>query len=322
MAEGVDVAAVTVSRGEMMKRAGWIFGTALALALAGAGCGDSPASQNSTAASVPTAKTAPASPAEGSDSQEILTVLSVEHQVDVLAQRDGPVTEIIKDEGSRVRKGEILAQLDEQSLESEAEKIQADLRVTQNDVKYLDAELKAKRANLRRQQELRQYGLSSDADLEQSEFQAKGAEYDLDSQRSKVERAQAELRTTQLELAKMKIRAPFDGVVVRRYIRQGQNVVKDDKCFRISQLSTLRVQFQIPESSGHHPRLGDEVKVSLSDEHPGVYTARVTSVSPTVDAASGTYDVTARLLGLDLSDLRPGMAARVVWPGTSSSPKH
>ena len=249
-------------------------------------------------------------------------MLSVEHEVDVLAQRDGPVMAIVKDEGSRVRTGDVLAQLDEQSLNAEAEKIQADLRVTQNDVKYLDAELKAKQANLRRQQELRQNGLSSDADLEQAQFQAKGAEYDLDSQRSKVERAQAELRTTQLELAKMKIRAPFDGVVVRRYIRQGQNVVKDDKCFRVSQLSPLRVQFQIPESSGHHPRVGDEVMVSLSADHQRAVTARVSSVSPTVDAASGTYDVTARLYGPDLSELRPGMAARVVWPGTSSTPRH
>jgi membrane fusion protein (multidrug efflux system) len=305
-----------------MKRAEWIFGAALVLALPGAGCGGSPAPDNSAAAAAKVAPAAAAPVASSNDSQDILTVLSVEHEVDVLAQRDGPVMEIIKDEGSRVRKGEILAQLDEQSLESEAEKIQADLRVTQNDVKFLDAELRAKRANFRRQQELRQYGLSSDADLEQAEFQAKGAEYDLDSQRSKVERVQAELRTTQLELAKMKIHAPFDGVVVRRYIRQGQNVVKDDKCFRVSQLSPLRVQFQIPESSGHHPRMGDEVKVSLSADHQRIYTARVASVSPTVDAASGTYDVTARLLGPDISDLRPGMAARVVWPGTSSSPKH
>ncbi len=305
-----------------MKRAGWIFGAALVLALSSAACGGSSAPDNSAAASAKTAPSTVAPVANANESQEILTVLSVEHEVDVLAQRDGPVMDIAKDEGSRVHKGDVLAQLDEQSLNAEAEKIQADLRVTQNDVKYLDAELKAKQANLRRQQELRQNGLSSDADLEQAQFQAKGAEYDLDSQRSKVERAQAELRTTQLELAKMKIRAPFDGVVVRRYIRQGQNVVKDDKCFRVSQLSPLRVQFQIPESSGHHPRVGDEVKVTLSADHQRVVTARVSSVSPTVDAASGTYDVTARLYGPDLSDLRPGMAARVAWPGTSSSPGH
>ena len=41
------------------------------------------------------------------------------------------------------------------------------------------------------------------------------------------------------------LRAPFSGVVVRRYIREGQAVAKNDKCFRISQLAPLQVQFQV-----------------------------------------------------------------------------
>lgn len=304
-----------------MRRAGWMFGAALLLALAGAGCGESPATQNSPAAPA-AAKTTPAAPAESNESQEILTVLSVEHELDLLAQRDGAVVDLTKEEGSRVRNGEILGRLDDRLLGSELEKNQADLRVAQNDVKYLEAELRAKRANYRRQQELRKFGLSSDADLEKADFEAKGAEYDLDSERSKVERSEAGIRTTQLELERMKIRAPFDGVVVRRYIRQGQNVIKDDKCFRISQLSPLRVQFQVPELSARKPRQGEDVAVFVNNDGKQVYSARIARVSPTVDAASGSYDVTAQLVGSNLSELRPGMAARVIWPGTSPSPKH
>lgn len=304
-----------------MKLAGWMFGPALALALAGASCGGSPVAQSPPAASSSTApKPAATVPAESSDSQQILSVLSVEHEVDLLAQREGAVMEIVKDEGSRVQKGQVLARLDDRQLTAQSEKAEADLRVTQNDVKYLEAELKAKRANYNRQQELRKYGLGSDADLEKAEFEAKGAEYDVDSQRSKVERSQAEIRTIQLELEKTRIRAPFDGVVVRRYIRQGQDVVKDDKCFRVSQLSPLRVQFQVPEASGRGARPGDEVKVALMSDSQQVYSARISRISPMVDAASGSYDLTAQLVGPDLSALRPGMAVRVLWP-PATSPK-
>jgi membrane fusion protein (multidrug efflux system) len=298
-----------------------MFGSALALALAGTSCSGSPVAQNSPAASSSsTPKPTATVPAESSDSQDILSVLSVEHEVDLLAQREGAVMDIVKDEGSRVKKGQVLANLDDRQLTAELEKAEAELRVTQNDVKYLEAELKAKRANYHRQQELRKYGLGSDADLEKAEFEAKGAEYDVDSQRSKVERVQADIRSTQLELEKTKFRAPFDGVVARRYIRQGQDVVKDDKCFRVSQLSPLRVQFQVSEASGSRPRPGDEVKVALVSDSRQVYSARISRVSPMVDPASGSYDLTAQLMGPDLSTLRPGMAERVIWP-PATSPK-
>jgi hypothetical protein len=45
-------------------------------------------------------------------------------------------------------------------------------------------------------------------------------------------------------------------------------------------------------------------------------------MSPIVDPASDSYDVTARLAGADISDLRPGMAVRVEWSGAPPSPPH
>lgn len=305
-----------------MKRAGWLLAAAFAFVSAEMGCSGSSMSQNPSPHSSPppAARQASTEPADDRPAPDILTVLSVEHELDLLAQRDGVVVEILKDEGTLVNQGGLLCRLDDRALSAQLDKAKASLLVAQNNVRYIEAELKSKRANLRRQQQLRSYGLSSDADLEAAEFQVKGSEYDLDSLRAVVERNQAEIRETQLELDKTSIRAPFSGVVVRRYVRQGQNVVKDDKCFRVSQLSPLRVQFQVLETSERKPRIGDEVNLTLvSDSHRVV--ARITKISPTVDAASGSYDVTAQLVGSNLSELRPGMAARVIWPGTSPSPK-
>lgn len=42
-------------------------------------------------------------------------------------------------------------------------------------------------------------------------------------------------------------------------------------------------------------------------------------VSPTVDPASDSYDVTAQLIGNGIADLRPGMAVHVIWPGTAKA---
>jgi RND family efflux transporter MFP subunit len=300
----------------MNKRAISILAAALALAVAGC--------DNSTVASSPNAppsapaaqSSAPAATTKTTEPGDILTVLSVEHQVDVPTQTDGVVAEIMKDEGSNVRAGEILARLDDRTITAELEKAQADHRVAQNNVSYQDAEVKAKAANYRRQQQLRQYGLSSEADLEHAEFEAKGSEFDLASWKANLEKSQAEIRRLEAELDKTRIRAPFAGMVGHRYIRMGQGVSKSDKCFRISQLSPLLVQFQVPESAGRRPERGATVSLSLVGDSNRALTARIVNVGPTVDPSSDSYNVTARLTGPDLSDLRPGMSVRVDWPGT------
>jgi membrane fusion protein (multidrug efflux system) len=161
---------------------------------------------------------------------------------------------------------------------------------------------------------LRQYGLSSEADLEHAEFEAKGSEFDLASWKANLEKSQAEIRRLEAELDKTRIRAPFAGMVAHRYIRMGQGVSKTDKCFRISQLSPLLVQFQVPESAGRRPQRGATVNLSLVGDSNRALTARIVNVGPTVDPASDSYNVTAQLTGAGLSDLRPGMSVRVDWP--------
>jgi len=248
---------------------------------------------------------------------DILSVLSVEHQVDLATQRDGIVIAAVKDEGAVVKAGDVLGQLDDRTLQMELVKARDDLQVSENNVKFKEAERKAKDAAYRRQQQLRQFGLSSEADLEAAEFEAKGAEYDLHGYEALVESDQAQIHQLEIQIDQTRLRAPFSGVVVRRYIREGETVAKGDKCFRVSQLSPLQVQFQIPESSSRRPERGASVEVLLIGNSNRPLTARIVKVSPTVDPASDSYDVVAQLTGTRLSDLRPGMAVRVNWPGTS-----
>jgi len=286
-----------------------------------AGCGDSPAPSTSSAASPPPpapANSAPATPdsfaPRPADAAGILSVLSVEHQVDVGTQMDGVVVSIDKDEGSPVQFGDVLGRLDDRDLQMELVKANDDLKVSQNNVLYKEAELKAKSAALKRQQLLRDSGLSSQADLEEAEFEAKAADYDLKGWRAEVESSEAHIRQLELQIDETQLRAPFSGVVVRRYIRVGQVLAKNDKCFRVSQLAPLLVQFQVPESSGQKPAEGAPLQLRLADNPARTMAARVTKVSPTVDPASDSYDVTAQLTGQDLASLRPGMAVRVLWP--------
>ena len=303
----------------MIRRAIWIV--AAGLAVAGAGCSNSPVASTPnpapSAAANPPAASAPASSNRANVTGDILSVLSVEHQVDVSAQRDGVIVSLAVDEGKSVKAGDVLGQIDDRNVQMEIIKARDDLQVAQNNVKYKEAELKARGAAYKRQQQLRALGISSDADMEAAEFAAKAAEFDMHGWEALTESSQAEIHRFEIELDQMKIRSPFAGVVVRRYVREGQTVSKSDKCFRVSQLSPLLVQFPVPEGSPRHLDHGAIVELSLVGDSKRILSARVVKISPTVDPASDSYDVTAQLAGSGISDLRPGMAVRVLWPGTS-----
>jgi RND family efflux transporter MFP subunit len=304
-----------ISKGFIMTRSANLFFIA-ALALAATGCDNSSVASSANPASPAASAPAPANVAvKPANAADILSVLTVEHQVDIASQRDGLVMSLNHDEGSSVKAGDVLGQIDDRSLQMELIKANSDLQVEENNKKYKEAELKAKTAAYRRQQQLRALGLSSDADLEAAEFEAKAAEYDLHGYEALVDSGHAEINRLKLEEDQTRIHAPFSGVVVRRYIREGQAISKGDKCFRVSQLSPLQVQFQVPESSGGRPALGTPVELSLVEDSSRALTARVTKVSPTIDAASDSYDVLAQLTGSGISDLRPGMAVKVLWPG-------
>ena len=307
-----------------MRRA--IFALAVALTVGSVGCGSTSVSSNSNS-SHPAAPEKPAaipsppltsadSNARTPDAADILTVLSVEHQVDLSTEVDGVVISIAKDEGSAVQAGDILGQIDDRSLKLELVKARDDLRVAQNNITYREAELNAKRALLGRQKQLRQMGLSSQAEVEADEFEVKGAEYALHGWEAQAESSEAEIHRIELLNEKTRLRAPFAGVVARRYVREGQTVSKNEKCFRVSQLYPLQVQFQVSETSGRRPEMGSPVEVFLLENPKVPLAAHIVKIGPTVDPASDSYNVTARLSEAKSSNLRPGMAVRVSWPAT------
>ncbi len=305
-----------------MRRGVWMI--TACFFLASMGCSSPPVtpppSSTNSRATAP-AGTAPADPNATAGSQDVLSVLSVEHEVDVRAQREGTVAQLVAEEGRTVRAGEVLGRLDDRSIQAELEKARDDLLVAQNNVKYKQAENQAKEANLRRQQLLRASGLSSDADLEQAQFEAKATEYEIDSYSALVKSSQAEMQSLQIQLEQTQFHAPFAGVVARRYVRVGQTVAKDDPCFRVSQLGPLQVNFQVPENSGDRPKVGAIVRLSVVANANRSLTARIIKVGPTVDPASDSYDVTAQLDG-NVSGLSPGMAVRVSWAVRGAAAGH
>lgn len=119
-----------------------------------------------------------------------------------------------------------------------------------------------------------------------------------------MRRTAATLERAQLDLSRTRVRAPFDGVVSRRYVRLGELVVGGTPLFRITAMTPLRARLLIPESEAAVFRNGSSVELTGADGQTAI--GQVIAVGPTVDPASGTREVIVELAKPD--GFRPGAA--------------
>jgi len=235
----------------------------------------------------------------------------VENQVDLEAQRDGVVSQVFVETGTAVKKGQVLAQLDDRQLAANKDAAAAKVRSTDADLKNWEASAQVAQVQRDRAEKLWAASIVAKSEEEKAKYQYDATEFEVERQREDLKVAQDTLRSLELELEKTRITAPFDGVVARRYIRAGQEVAKNDRLFWVSAVSPLRVRFALPEAYMGRVRKGTELIVVTSATPAELHNARVVLVGPVVDPSSDTIDITAELQG-SVADLRPGMTANIL----------
>jgi len=287
----------------------------LLLLLVGLGLCEGGCDRNSAQAvtAVPAAEAATLPATQPKNTEEPLTVsgpLIVEHQVEIAAQRDGVLTKIETEPGMRVKAGDILALLDDRQLSADLEAARAKTRSTAADLKNWEAESKVMDADYDRAQKLWDAHVIPQEELQHAQYKAESEKWDILRVRELLTNAQANERSLELELEKTRIRAPFDSLVARRYVREGQQVAKGDHLFWVTAEAPLRLRFTLPERFYGHLTKGEQLPLSSPDLPDETHIARVIEISPVVDPSSGTIDVLLELTG-QAGHLRPGMTARV-----------
>jgi len=283
--------------------------TLIALGCLGAGCGSS---RPAVVAAGSPANT-PLRVAAPQTNEKILFAsgpLLVENQVDVAAQREGVIAHISGELGTRVKKGQILAQLDDRQLSADFEAAQAKTRSASADLHNWEAEAKVLDADWRRAEKLWDAGVITKEQLEHTRYKAESDHWDVERAKELVTNAEASERSLELELEKTRIQAPFDGIVARRYARIGQKVDLGDRLFWISAESPLRIRFTLPESFLGHIKKGQQFELTSPDVEGQRRLAKVIEISPVIDPASGTIEVLCEVMGA-VGELRPGMNASV-----------
>jgi RND family efflux transporter MFP subunit len=276
-------------------------------------CSDK-APESVAAANSPLVTPAAAVPADvahaASESLTVSGPLIVEHQLDVLTQRDGVISKLSSETGGRVRVGDLLAQLDDRQLAADLEAARAKTRSTEADLKNWQAEARVLEADFSRAQKMWDAQLITREQWEHAKFKAEADQWDVQRVEQLLINFKETQRSLELELEKTQIRAPFSGVVARRYVREGQQVARGDRLFWVTAEAPLRMRFTLPEKFFGSLKIGQQLPLTVSDFPDEQRTAKVVELSPVVDPTSGTFDGLLEVAG-PLGRLRPGMNAVV-----------
>jgi membrane fusion protein, multidrug efflux system len=268
--------------------------------------------------------------------EQMVTVtgtLAAYDQATVSAKVPGRMKSIAVDLGSVVRKGQIIAQIEQQDYQlrlqqAEAALAQARARVglspegkddridpeKTGTVRQAQAILDDAKLKFERARNLLQRGVLAQAQLDAAEAEYKvavsryqDAVEEIRNRQALVVQRRSELEIARQQLVDSSIYAPFDGIVQEKRASIGEYLAAGAPLVNIVRMDPLRLRAEVPERESRNVRVGQQVRVSLEGDS-NVYMGKIARISPTITAQNRVLMVEAEVH--NNGQLRPGSYAR------------
>jgi HlyD family secretion protein len=222
-------------------------------------------------------------------------------------------------EGSTVKRGEVIARLENRDVSAAREQAAASLKVARANLEEGMAELDDAERNFKRSQALVARKLISQAENDGDTARYNKSQASIKSLEASVAVASANLKGADIALDQTVIRAPFDGMVLTKHANVGDNITPFSNALdtkgavvTIADMSTLEVEADVSESSLGQVRIGQHVEIQLDAVPDRRFPGVVNRIVPTVDRAKATVLVKVKLLERDERVL-PDMSAKVAF---------
>ncbi|HWR34321.1 MAG TPA: efflux RND transporter periplasmic adaptor subunit [Clostridia bacterium] len=239
------------------------------------------------------------------------TVRSVQ-TAQLASQATGVVVRVNAREGDRVRRGQVLAVIDDSQTRAGLNRASAALGSTQQDIAVAEAELTLAASTLKRYQ-----GLYESKSVSPHEFDEIKTRYEAAKARREAAlagRTQADAAVAQARTMQgfTQIRAPFDGVVTAKLTETGNLASPGTPIFVVEDSSRFRLEANVDERAVSTVRLGQTVPVILDAVGEDSLAGKVVQILPAVDPASHTF-----LIKIELprdQRIRSGLFGRARFP--------
>lgn len=214
----------------------------------------------------------------------------------VASDIEGIVEKFDVSEGDFVKKGAVLARLEDSLLKIELKGAQANKADT-------EAQLRRARSDLERSSKLLATETISDKQYTDDLAEVQSLE-------ARVDRLGAEIQHKQDSIAKKVIRAPFSGFVVTEHTEVGQWVEKGGPIVTVADLSIIEILVEVPERYVPKLVLGGSTQVTVDALNPEKFTGKIAAIIPVGDSASRTFPVKVAVENID-NHIKGGMLCRV-----------
>lgn len=274
-----------------------------------------------------TATVAPSSAADAGTVLQATGYVTARRQATVSAQITGTLTEVLIEEGDRVKKGQVLARLEDNALRASLKAGRATAAAAHAGVAQSQAQLDQSLRDADRQEALVARGLVSKQQAEQSRTQAATYRAQLDTSRRQADAADAQVGVGQVNLDYTVVRAPFDGVITDKAAQVGEIVsplsagggFTRTGVGTIVDMDSLEIDVDVNEAYIGRVR-ADMPAEAVLDAYPDwKIGAHVIAIVPAADRGKATVKVRVALEAKD-ARIVPDMGVRVSFLERRATP--
>jgi RND family efflux transporter MFP subunit len=218
-----------------------------------------------------------------------------------------------------VKKGQLLAVIDDEDLQQQIRRAEATIAVARAAVQREEASRKNLEIQLERYRKLHDESLISTQDLEDLESQNRVAVAQLNLATAQVDQAEASVRELKIQQEQTRIYSPLDGFVGTRYLDPGALVSPSVGILMVIDISRVKTVVPVIESAFRLINVGQSARVTV-EAYPGKsFSGKVTRISPFLNPETRSADIEIEIDNPS-QQLKPGMFAKVsIDAGTPSS---
>ena len=217
---------------------------------------------------------------------------------DLSFQVGGRIASMPANEGAAVKKGDLVATLDDSDYKLGLRRAQAEYAAARATVVQAKAHLKLTTSELNRLSRLADKNLVSPQQIEQAQTTNESSEADLKRANAQVKVTAAALHTAQHQLNYVRLTAPNDGIISSRLAEIGEVVPAGKPIFNLAEISRPWIRAYINETDLARVRIGQEAEVRVDGIPDKVFKGRLSFISPKAEFTPKTVET--RALRVDL----------------------
>jgi len=226
----------------------------------------------------------------------------------------GRLEAMLVDIGDSVKRGAVVARLDDDEYRQNLAQSQADLLVAKANLAEAESALEIATRSMERTQTLSTRGVASDAELDAARSELRAREARVEVQKAQITRAEAEVATARIRLGYAEVTALWadsdaSRVVAERFVDEGQTVSANTPLFEIVDLDPLSGVFFVTEKDYANLRVGQQVDVHTDAYPDETFTGQIERIAPVFHQNSRQARVEIAVPNRDLR-LKPGMFIR------------